>query len=296
MYEEVSGSFADTVARAIAWLEDQRGNDFFLFLHSYAVHHPYTPTRESLAFLEPAYEGPLPDEISVELLKRINAGEVKISDQDLKHIKNTYDAEIRDMDAALGSFLSWLKDEGLYENTLLVFTSDHGEEFGEHGWVGWHAHSLFDELLRIPLLVKLPRSTQAGSVVEGLVQSIDVAPTALDYLHLPAQGAFRGVSLRSQVDRNPEPPRAAVSQRDGSQESLHTSVRTDRWKLNGNALFDLENDPGEKRPLAADQRTDVRRQLRALQGNALRGRAVPAKPVELDEKTRAQLRALGYLD
>lgn len=101
VYEEVNGSFADTVARATAWIEGHPENDFFLFLHSYAVHHPYTPSKESLALLEPAYEGPLPDEISVELLKRINAGEVKISDRDLEHIKNTYDAEIRDMDAAL---------------------------------------------------------------------------------------------------------------------------------------------------------------------------------------------------
>ena len=92
-------------------------------------------------------DGSLPNEISVDLLQRINRGEVELDANDLSHIISTYDAELRSVDEAFGRLVEFLRDEGLYDNAIIVLTSDHGEEFGEHGFVGWHSHTLYDEFL-----------------------------------------------------------------------------------------------------------------------------------------------------
>ncbi len=121
------------VNAATKWIVENPGGKFFLFLHTFEVHHPYTPRPEYLELFDPNYSGDLPDRISVGLLREINKGKRIINDQDRDHIISAYDAEIRSMDEAFGNFVDFLKRCGLYDNTMIIFTSDHGEEFGEHG-------------------------------------------------------------------------------------------------------------------------------------------------------------------
>ena len=116
------------------------------------------------------------------LEREINRKELQIDDSDLGHIINAYDAEIRSMDFGLGILVEALRQRGIYDDTLIVFTSDHGEEFGEHGVVGWHSHSLYDELLRIPLIIKLPQSRSGGERVAAQVRGIDIPPTILSVI------------------------------------------------------------------------------------------------------------------
>ena len=102
-----------------------------------------------------------------------------------------------------GALIDFLREEELYDDAIIVFTSDHGEEFGERGFVGWHAHTLYDELLHVPLLVKLPGAAHAGA-----------APTILAALDLDAPVEFEGVSLLGPLSGSGSVPEHAVSRKD----------------------------------------------------------------------------------
>ena len=150
------------VEQARGYLSRRGEGPVFLFLHTYEVHHPYSPDAADVEPFRDGYVGPLPDLVTVELLRAINDKKRPVDDRDRRHVESLYDAEIRSMDRAFGVLVALLKERGLYDPAVIVVTSDHGEEFGEHGRMGWHSHTLFEELLRVPLLVKLPGSARAG--------------------------------------------------------------------------------------------------------------------------------------
>jgi arylsulfatase A-like enzyme len=289
--------FNGTVAAAVEWLGQERPEQpFFLFLHTYEPHHPYAPPAEHLALFEDEYTGPLPQEISVDLLRGINRNEIEIDDRDLAHIVAAYDAEIRSMDDGFGHLIDFLRQQSLYDDTIIVFTSDHGEEFGEHGKVGWHSHSLYDELLRVPLIIKLPGSQHSGATVTDQVRGLDVAPTILDLLGLEPPKEFSGVSLLDRIA--PEKTTSelvAISRMDRPPRRDIASVRTTAWKLYRNQLFNLEVDPGEQWDAAVNN-ADTIRELEAKLAEAIASRqSVEEVQVVPDDATLDELRALGYL-
>ena len=159
------------------------------------THHPYTPEDKYLDIFETEYSGNLPKHISVPLIRDINEGKQEINEADQQHIINTYDAEIRSMDDSFGQLMNYLKKKNLYDNTMIIFTSDHGEEFGEHGVWGMHSHTLYNEQLHVPLIVKFPRSRYGNRKVNQLVRSIDILPTVVDYLGDKMPQQFEGYSL-----------------------------------------------------------------------------------------------------
>ncbi len=286
--------FGATVREAVPWLRAHTARPFFLFLHSYEPHHPYEPPPAYLAAIENAsYAGTLPDTISVELLRQINSGEFAVDEADLAHIVAAYDAEIRSMDDGFSALVRTLRGAALWDRTLVVFTSDHGEELGERGNVGWHSHSLYDEQLRVPLIFKLPRNAYAGHRVERQVRSLDIAPTVLAVLGIPPPAQFRGVDLTAFLRGEPVPPLLAVSKRDLAARDL-TSVRTEEWKLQPGALFHLAGDPGEQWSiLHPGAETDLQA---ALAAELAAGPSVPpAEQVVPPGSTLAELKALGYV-
>ena len=216
-----------------------------MFLHTYELHHPYTPKPEDLASIGAEYDGSLAKHISVDLLMRINDGDVEIETGDLEHIISTYDAELRSVDTAFGRLIDFLHEEELYDDAIIVFTSDHGEEFGERGFVGWHSHTLYDELLRVPLLVKLPGAAHAGASVDEQVRGIDIAPTILAALGLDAPAGFEGVSLLGPLSGAGSVPEYAVSRKDVVITDDFASLRTPDWKWSRGSLFHLASDPEE---------------------------------------------------
>ena len=155
---------------------------------------------------------------------------------------HAYDTEIRSVDAALGGLVADLKAAGLYDRTLLIVTSDHGEEFGEHGKMGWHSHTLHDELLRVPLVVKFPGSWRAGATMGAQVRGIDIAPTVMSSLGLPIPPAFEGSDLVRFVAGGPHPPPYAIAEIDGG----GTAVRSLEWKWDQRALYRLAVRPGRE--------------------------------------------------
>lgn len=291
------GTFSDVVSEGLRLLDRRSDKPFFLFLHTYEVHHPYTPKPRRMAEFDRGYKGKLPDEISVELLTEIYEGRRKIGPADLQHIINAYDAEIASVDRSFGRLVDALKARGLYDNSVIVFTSDHGEEFGEHGSVGWHSHTLYDELLRVPLLVKLPAQARARAEVKRMVRSIDIAPTILDALALDPEPAFQGRTLLPFLDNEGERPMTAILWRETMpyETGTFSGIRVGEWKLHADSLFNLQSDPREQRNVVSEF-SQMRENLRARLDAGLRERrSLTSTAIQLDEEARDSLRSLGYI-
>jgi arylsulfatase A-like enzyme len=287
--------FDHAVTEGMEWMRDRKAKPLFMFLHTYETHHPYTPDPALLALMDPDYGGSLPDDIGVDLLKRINDGEMEIDDADLDHVIAAYDAELRSVDAAFGKLVDFLEQEGLYDDAVILVTSDHGEEFGEHGFVGWHSHSLYDELLRVPLLVKLPGSRGGGRSVAAQVRGIDLAPTILDELGLTIPESFEGTSLLPAIVGSSDVPEYAVSQKDVPIPDEEASIRTLAWKWSRGRLFHLPSDPLETTDVS-QANLDTAQGLSGALDGLLKARPQPPRyHVEPDEELLKKLRSLGYI-
>jgi len=173
-----------------------------------------------------------------------------------------YDGDIAFGDREFGRFLRELRTSGQYQDALIVFVADHGEEFLDHGlWL--HGRSLYDELIRVPLLVKFPKNTWAGRRVAQQVQGLDIVPTVLEALGVPLASDLAGVPLQRVVrgETQPRPALAEISHRG----FVAHGVRTEADKFirrfspdDDELYFDLARDPGETTNGAAANPSRVR--------------------------------------
>lgn len=174
----------------------------------------------------------------------------------LREYAAIYHGMVKYIDDQLGRVLRRLDERGLAGNTLVVFTSDHGDMVGAHGCIGKSIFGFYDDLVRIPLLMRLPGKIAPGTVVDGPVSQIDLMPTIVDYLGMPIPEKIHGASLRPLVERRDVPWRDYAFCQRASQGRM---LRTDRYKFflrdkpGVVALYDLKDDPHEDRNLAADQ-------------------------------------------
>ena len=293
-----------SLGMAKPWMEQRRGSPFFLFLHTYQVHLPYTPPASTLALFDPDYRGPYQTQFThsdAGALQKIASPDQRI----LNRLEALYDGEIRAMDTGVGDLLAFLQTTGLSRNTCVLLTSDHGEEFGEHGDVFHSKAKLYEELLHVPLIVWCPSQFRGGVSVTEIASHTDIVPTVLALAGGAAPADVDGRSLVAALQGDSAPIRdLAISEVDGSIErkagSVH-AVRTDQYKLidssiDGSAmLFDLPADPGERRDLHAEK-ADVAREMRAAAASQQHAPAVAAAPaITPDAATRERLRALGYI-
>jgi arylsulfatase A-like enzyme len=167
-------------------------------------------------------------------------------------------ADLRSVDEAIGHLLETLRARGLYDETMIIVTSDHGNTQSSDSSVGRASpsRSLRDDALHVPLVVKYPDSRHAGRVIETQVRSIDIAPTALAGLGLPIPPSFAGSNL--EIDTRPGANRrlAALSMLDSLSPNPIWSLRTMEWKAHSHPrrrLFDLLRDPAESTNLASEQ-------------------------------------------
>jgi arylsulfatase A-like enzyme len=166
-----------------------------------------------------------------------------------------YHGMVKYIDDQVGRVLKKLDDLGLADNTLVIFTTDHGDMAGAHGCIGKSIFSFYDDLVRIPLLMRLPGRIRSGVVVRRPVSQVDVMPTILDYVGLPAPKGIHGRSLRPLIEGRPVQWRDyAFCQRADAGRMLRTERYkfTYRVKPRAVALYDLENDPHEDHNLADD--------------------------------------------
>lgn len=164
----------------------------FLFLHTYQVHEPYSPPD---AFLKKINPSPQYSRLGAINSRHPEKSFLPVANDLRLALKELYEAEVMAFDHYFGWFISELQKLGIYDRSMIVFTSDHGEEFFDHG--GWaHSHGLYNELLRVPLIIKFPDLAYAGMCPNSLVGLIDVLPTVIEYYHLPPLASpIDGISL-----------------------------------------------------------------------------------------------------
>jgi arylsulfatase A-like enzyme len=283
----LSGRIADGTTRdALAWVDDNRDRPFLLFAHYFDPHEPYAPPPPYSTRYRGNYAGGIGDDFVLhehcpDVIGNAFDGLKRLSAADWGQIGALYDGEIAFTDSQIGLLLEGLQERDLIKNTLVIFLSDHGEEFNEHGGFG-HGHSLYDEVIHVPLLFSLPGEIPEGKRVKEQVRLIDVMPTILDFLELETVGGTEGVSLAHMLDEAKEfdvsgsailPPNAAYSEG-----LLHgpeqKSISRRPWKLvydlssRETSLFDRNEDPAEQHDVAAG-RPDVMQPLNNLMVSAL---------------------------
>ncbi|MDP6762890.1 MAG: sulfatase [Planctomycetota bacterium] len=309
VYDDRAGGLAAIGPRVEEWLGTRLADDdpFFLLVHTYDVHTPYDSSPEPYRsmFVDPQAM-PSPEFralLGPELLRiwegRHDEDPPRLSAEQLAYVEGLYDGGIRYVDTWLGEFLDGLKERGLYDDALIVFLSDHGEEFFDHG--GVMHDKLFTPVSRIPLVLKLPGQREGGSV-EAVVESIDVLPTILEVLELDALEDIDGASLLSLIDGSaPASEQVAISESPfyGRQIAVATDTHhmlTSR-KTRRVELFSYRTDPREQ----ADLSVELPELAARLARFALEWHDVVEKlgheqqqATGVKQETLDQLEALGY--
>lgn len=208
-YAEELGAAPMVVQAFLDWLERRPQRPFAAYLHILDPHWPYTPTdarpgrhRDPSEVLRLTQWG-LSGEHWWLLRERVNGGRLSLSPDETGTLTQAYVDEIWQTDATLGRLWVWLAWADLLDDTLVIVTSDHGEGFLERGRLD-HGYGPYDELLRVPLLVRFPGGEHAGERVDDIVQPTDIAATLLEAAGLTLPQAIEGRSLRRLVD-NPSP-------------------------------------------------------------------------------------------
>jgi arylsulfatase A-like enzyme len=290
------------------WIEANKDRRFFAYVQTIDPHVPYDPPSEYRRMYDSneGYAGQVTPRGTPELLEEAKRGAVTFSDSDRARLLALHDGEISQHDFEMGRFIDRLKSMGVFENTIFVITSDHGEEFDEHGSWG-HGHSVYQELIHVPLLVHGP-GVPASRVTET-VSTLDIPATVLSSVGLPNLPASEGRDILG-FTRGEVPPGPTVAFSDFLND--RRVIRAGRWKmvLRGiNAtLFDLQTDPTEQTELDRHDHAVAMRYLRIMIGQFLgasdrrnwqdatqaEGVRLESSGAEMDDTIRSQLRALGY--
>ena len=299
-------------------LEKNRRKDTFVFIWSLDTHDPYFHRDMNLAKFCLA-----DDILSYKNFLGLHGK------SDLDHVKTFYEDMIYYNDHHLGELMKRLREMGIFDETFLIVTGDHGEAFGEHGFNS-HGREPYDELLRVPLIMKFPYSNFCGEIT-GLVQHIDIMPTILDYLNIKADNAFQqGKSLIPLLEEG-----LAVNDFVFAEYQLrdtqpkYTAIRTDEFKYielkagrlstketftdlrqrlvwqiaKPRMLFSLKDDPGEKvnvvneaKAMAHSFHTQIHDVLADSMKRSMSVTKEKKPRTEVDETVAKQLKALGYFD
>jgi len=291
---------------AARWLEENRDSDFFLWVHYYDPHIPYTPPREYIA------KDAVPDgDVGYALMDagKIRSGHFAPNAAQRKWIKELYDAEVRYVDDNIGRLLDALKENSLYKSSLIILTSDHGEEFWDHGGFE-HGHTLYNELLHVPLIVKLPGSHQA-KVVDDEVTTQSLMATVLDATHIrkdsePPTAESLVPLITGPEGQYPEEPLVSTGllYYENRESVIFDHNKYIESLVTGRAeLYDLKSDPHEQNPLPMSPnrfKTDQAKNI--LNSHNRESEAVSkelgvsySEKVALDKEKTEKLKALNYI-
>jgi arylsulfatase A-like enzyme/TolA-binding protein len=260
---QVQRAGADTVTAAARWIDGRSSPKFFVFVHIYEPHKPYSPPARFAA-----------------------AG--------------AYDGEVEHADEIIGGLLDHLRSKELYDGATIVLLSDHGEGLGDHG-EDEHGIFLYRDTLHVPLMIKLPAARRGGARVAAPAQQVDVPATILDLVGAPIPSGGRGRSLRPVLEGSGGVATANIYSESLSPRyhfgwsELYALTRDEYRFIRAprDELYDVSTDPGERRSVAAERgqvRTAMRRALEAIIAN----QPVQA-PSAVSEDDRRRLAALGYV-
>lgn len=273
----------------------------FVYVHYMDVHAPYHPPQPFTGMFEGYYRD-LPDsEMTEEQIKGMGDSYLGVNSINLHQAR--YDAQIRYLDSELEKLFAFLARQELFPGAMMAFTSDHGEAFLEHGTIG-HGDYLFEEEIRIPLIIWGPHMELKGALVDKQVELIDLGPTLLHMAGLPPVGQFVGSDVMGPVTAESvswsENYIKGHSQAAMIEKGKKWIYDTGQKEITG--VYDFAEDPKEK----LDLKDDVDAKTRAAVGKRvekwLAGNRSLYRPLEgdsgreLTEEVRKQLEALGYLD
>jgi len=312
--QDASLAFAVT-EKGLNYLDQLENGPFFLFLHYWDPPHPYNPDDRYVQIFDPDYDG---DVNGYDIRERPDMVP-GMNPRDLHHLISLYDAEIRYTDEAIGALLDGLRERGLDKNTMIIITSDHGEEFLDHGGRA-HLAQCWNETVKVPLLVRIPWLDHGKREVDDLASHVDFFPTVLDFLgyenDLPQ---VDGISLRQAIEYGkPLPKRNVFSQtsigritndRSGPGGDWTVMMTPEMEKLHNFEnrrdgfikLFDLEKDLAETNDLSGERpaRTKELKETEELlqQQFSNKKKAIRAgDDFELDPDFDEKLKSLGYVN
>ncbi len=296
--------FEPAVERALAWIDDGREADAdapcFVFLHTYDVHNYVATADDRRRFVAPSFRSFLATKRNLGKFLQRNDKQVceNMGDRDWVYATARYDAAVATADRTLGRFVDGLAERGMLDDTLLIVTSDHGEEFGEHGRSG-HGYTVYDENVRVPLILRHPPSLPAARV-PAQVPLVDVAPTVVDLLGLEPPSSWQGRTLAPLLDGDGPSRPAFVS----DTHVPHLALRDDGFKYFLSSmrphehLYDLSSDPRERKNVVASHEERAAEALDRLARFAERAAAetryAGAALTPSDEALRS-LEQFGYL-
>jgi arylsulfatase A-like enzyme len=320
------------VDRLLPWLDDHRDVPFYVLLHVADPHSPFKPEPPyHTLFADPAWhaEHERNMEAVKPFIKNPNMRPRSMPSRDelvaagidpqtwVAREKDWYDGSIRAMDVEIDRVVEKVKALGLARRTLIVFTSDHGEEFLEHGRT-FHQQSVYGELANVPLVFWWPGRVPAGKRVADMVQSIDIMPTLLELSGTAAPDGMQGASLVPFLrgERHPAWPRPAITEASGrvapdeERQDEAFALALDGWKLVHHPkrpagrpefeLFDRKNDPLDQKDVAAEHPEIVGRLKKEMQAWRKQAESMRLKPdsqlsATLSAEELERLRALGYI-
>ena len=280
----------EVVDAALGFLDARRGQPTFLYVHTMDAHTPYLPPppfdRRFKPYPEPGRAAAEPSDYVVP--------------RDLDRIVAQYDGAIAYGDQEFGRLLRGLRERGLYERAMIVFLSDHGEEFLDHGdWV--HGHALFDELVRVPLIVKYAGRREAGRRVASQVQLLDVLPTILKSQGMPVPSGIAGRALEESFTGSVAERPAVFETK--YREYVAYGARTSKAKYvrqlhpaSRELAFDLHRDPRERRSLATQASSRAQALKRAVEASVGPSAFRHRVRVDGDFDYELRLRTTGWIE
>lgn len=302
-YDAAGGGFEAILPKAAAWARAEPGRPFFLLVHTYDIHTPYEETP--LPYRDAFVQGNPSSDLTSEDLEEIRTGKLvrTLTAEETRHFSDLYDGGILHADALLANFLAGLRGDRLLDGAVLAITSDHGEEFMEHGSV-LH-EKLYRTVTHVPWILRLPGGEHGGLRVPEVVETIDLGPTLLAAAGVPAHDGMQGRNLLPHLAGEPLVDPQAVGQVTWDAEELgyyrgdrHLLLKPSASRLE---MYDVRQDPLEQSNLAAGDPAAVgalgaaltsrleQASLRTYLRRGAESRAV------LDPETEKSLRALGYV-
>lgn len=285
----------------IDWLSLNSG-PFFAWAHFMDVHWPYhlEEKLEKPAEIAQAWE-------DLVHLHEVNWQGATISPAQKAHYIDLYEEAIKYTDAEIGRLLKWLDNSPLAEDTIIIIVSDHGEEFMERGYWGHVEINLYDEILRVPMLMRLPGQKE-GQVIDRQVRTLDIMPTLLDICQISSPEKIEGSSFAPLWNGNPQAYDEPISISERWREGSHVvAIRTEAFKYiwdsekpDSPQLFDLLADPKELKNAIAKFPTEAKHFQRQVNEHLAKvAESMPDEQIQepiLDKNVINRLRDLGYVE
>ena len=315
------GATQQFIDRAIEWIKKNSNKKFFLFLTLIDLHWPYEMPKPFDHIFDPNYKG------NHDFMTMANGkysrgdmifGNIKLPEKEVNHAIAHYDGGIRYIDAQIGRLLNVLKENNLEEDTLVILTADHGENFGEHNFYFQHGASLYEPSLKITLIFRYPKSITEGKIINARVQNTDIMPTILDILDILLIEKVDGNSLIPLIEGKTENVNDFIFA-----ESIEEHFKGNRrifmkgvkgkwramivsdWKIiyiphpkkDIFELYNLKNDPNETNNLI-DEEKEIASQMKKRILEFLKGQDNEGESdlTTLTEKSKKLLIKAGYLE